>query len=705
MNFLDNDTTTGQSLEPLEILLLDAGLNAARAAVQQLREAGLLIEYRIIAEQVELEIQLQRTLPDLLVYYYSNEADLGYLSQIREQYPELVLVLIINPMKVTDTEAMLAIGIQALVPLGNIPMLSLVLERERKLRNRLQQTRRLKQELAETQTRYQGLIDHSQEPIAYLYEGIHLRANPSYLSLFGLMDQSDLDGTTLLDLASPKDHPALKRLLRKISDNNATGQIRLHFIGQERGEFEALVNFSPAIINAERCTQVNLVDLSAAKQRDQKVNLVSVQDQGTGLSSQRTFVHELNELMPEIQRGRKGTLFSIQIHGINTFREALGEPAVLAFFSQIASLIKETETDISLLSRLSEQTFAAFSFRHDPGANATLADILCQRIAALCQSLGLAEDLRPSCNIGLCYAGQESENAETLLQQAAEAAERARAQKPNTWKTFGDTLEDPVLAAEIEQRDAMLTTLDTALSLGRFQLFYQPLISLRGDSREHYSVLVRMLNLDNVSFLPQAFFDCAKEHDRMAAIDRWVIKHAIEALAKQRKTQRKLNLFIQLSSDSIKDDDLLVWICDCLFEFDAKGSWLTFQMTDQDIRTNATKARNLIKGLKRISSRVCISHFGLSPKSHTLLEQLPLDYIKLAPSITQGLGKNTGQEQILAKALELSQRHQVPVIFGELEHEQYIGRLWQLNIHYLQGYLLQAPVTALGDEFEMVNLQ
>jgi EAL domain-containing protein (putative c-di-GMP-specific phosphodiesterase class I)/GGDEF domain-containing protein/PAS domain-containing protein len=701
MNFLDNDSTTSLAAEPLNILLLDAGLSAARSEIQQLRERGLLIEHHILADQAELEAQLKQGLPDLVIYHYNNPADLDHLARLREHYPKLVLILIINPMNTSAMEAALEVDIQALVPLGNIAMLRLVLERERKLRNRIQQTQRLKQELAETQERYQGLIDHSQEPIAYLYEGIHLRANNSYLSLFGLMDQSDLDGTTLLDLASPKDHPALKRLLRKISDNNANGQIRLHFISQDRGEFEALVNFSPAIINTERCTQVNLVDLSAAKERDLKINLVSTQDQNTGLSSQRTFVLQLNELMPSIHKGRKGTLFYIQLNGINTFRDALGEPAVQGFFSEVATIIKDIEPEAALLSRLSIQSFGLFSFRHDPGANARLADLLCEQIKHICASVPLADDLKPSCNIGLCYADSRSENAEYLLEQAAKAAETAQAQGANIWRTHGETIENPEALADIQQHKAMLNILDAALSEDRFQLFYQPLISLRGDSREHYSVLVRMLNQDNVSFLPQAFFECAKEHGRMAAIDRWVIKHAIEALAKQRKTQRRLNLFIQLASDSIKDEDLLLWICDCLYQFDAKGSWLTFQITDHDVRTNATKARDLIKGLKRISSRVCISHFGLSAKSHTLLEHLPLDYIKLAPNITQEFGKQNGQEQDLVQILQLSQIHQVPVIFGELEHEQHISRLWQLNIHYLQGYLLQAPASALGDEFEI----
>lgn len=702
---LDTESTEMLVVEPFKLLVLDAGLNAARAQIQQLRESGWVIESRILPEFNELYALLKQALPDLVIYHYQGQADLQQLARLRETYPALILVLILNPEDNSAIEAALTLDIQALVIQGNTTMLKLVLGRELKLRNRKRQVRRLKQQLAETLERYQGLIEHSQEAIAYLYEGIHLRVNPSYLALFGFLDQSDLDGMTLLDLAAPKDHAALKRLLRKISDNNASGQIRLNFIGENKREFEALVNFSPAVINGERCTQVNLVDLSAAKALDLKVSQVSVQDQDTGLSSQRAFIAQLNELIPSIQQGRQGTLLYIVLNGINTFRDAKGDPAVQQFFSNTAALIKTTDADIALVSRLSEYSFALFSFRHDPGAIATLCEQLCRAIARVCEQLELAADLRPSCNIGLRYADGQSQSAESLLQQAAEAAETAHAKGPNLWQTYGEALEDPKVLADIQQREAILAILNTALEEDRFQLFYQPIISLRGDSKEHYSVLVRMLNKDNISFLPQAFFDCAKEHGRMAAIDRWVIQHAIEALAKERKSQRRLNLFIQLASESIKDEDLLLWICDCLSQYDAKGSWITFQITDHDVRTNATKTRALIKGLKRISSSICISHFGLSPKSHTLLEQLPLDYIKLAPAITQGLNQNQTMEHSLIQSLELARRHQVQVIFGELEKDEHIARLWQLGIHYLQGYLLQAPATGLGDDFELANLQ
>jgi PAS domain S-box-containing protein len=702
---LDTESSYNLAAEPLRLLFLDAGLNAARTQVQQLRESGWVIESRVLAEPSELHGVLKRALPDLVVYHYATEVDLKQLAWLRETYSELVLVLVIDSQDSITAEAALTLGIQALVVQGNSAMLKLVLGRELKLRNRKRQVQRLKQQLAEALERYQGLIEHSQEAIAYLYEGIHLRVNPSYLALFGLLDLSDLDGMTLLDFVAPKDHAALKRLLRKISDNNASGQIRLHFLGESKREFEALVNFSPAVINGERCTQVNLVDLSAAKALDLKVSQVSVQDQDTGLSSQRVFIAQFNELMPSIQQGRQGSLLYISLNGINTFRDAKGDPAVQQFFSDTSEIIKTAEADIALISRLSEHSFAILSFRHDPGAIAALCEQLCRAIGQRCEQLDLAVDLRPSCNIGLRYVDSQSQSAESLLQQAAEAAETAFVKGRNLWQTYGEIPEDPKVLADIQQREAMLATLNTALEENHFRLFYQPLISLKGDSREHYSVLVRMLNKDNISFLPQAFFDCAKEHGRMAAIDRWVIQHAIEALAQERKNQRRLNLFIQLAAESLKDEDLLLWVCDCLSQYDAKGSWITFQITDHDVRTNATKARTLIKGLKRISSRICISHFGLSPKSHTLLEQLPLDYIKLAPTITQGLNQNQNLEYSLIKALELARAHQVQVIFGELEKDEHLSRLWQLGIHYLQGYLLQAPATGLGDEFELANLE
>ena len=55
----------------------------------------------------------------------------------------------------------------------------------------------------ETERRCDALIDSSRDPIAYVHEGMHIRANAAYLEMFGFESFEDIEGMSLLDLIAP----------------------------------------------------------------------------------------------------------------------------------------------------------------------------------------------------------------------------------------------------------------------------------------------------------------------------------------------------------------------------------------------------------------------------------------------------------------------------------------------------------------------
>ena len=64
--------------------------------------------------------------------------------------------------------------------------------------------RRLEAQVRETERRCDALIDSSRDPIAYVHEGMHIRANAAYLEMFGYESFEDIEGMSLLDLIAPQ---------------------------------------------------------------------------------------------------------------------------------------------------------------------------------------------------------------------------------------------------------------------------------------------------------------------------------------------------------------------------------------------------------------------------------------------------------------------------------------------------------------------
>src|SRR5690606_26971791 len=76
--------------------------------------------------------------------------------------------------------------------------------------------RRLESQLRETERRCDALIDSSRDPLAYVHEGMHIRANDAYLELFGFESFEDIEGMSLLDLVAPEHVDGFKQLLRDL---------------------------------------------------------------------------------------------------------------------------------------------------------------------------------------------------------------------------------------------------------------------------------------------------------------------------------------------------------------------------------------------------------------------------------------------------------------------------------------------------------
>jgi PAS domain-containing protein len=76
--------------------------------------------------------------------------------------------------------------------------------------------RHLEAALRETERRCDALISSSRDPIAYVHEGMHIRANQAYLEMFGFEDFEEIEGLSVLDLISPDDADSFKQLLKKM---------------------------------------------------------------------------------------------------------------------------------------------------------------------------------------------------------------------------------------------------------------------------------------------------------------------------------------------------------------------------------------------------------------------------------------------------------------------------------------------------------
>jgi EAL domain-containing protein (putative c-di-GMP-specific phosphodiesterase class I) len=370
-----------------------------------------------------------------------------------------------------------------------------------------------------------------------------------------------------------------------------------------------------------------------------------------------------------------------------------------SIINELALVLREIVSKDDLLARFGDHTFTLLTRLQERDAIINLAEKICR--------LAKQHDYKdghligqPSCSIGIVRSAPEITTVHEFIDLAYQAWDLASAKGTNQVHLTADVI--PGAATSVTGHEADLEKLiSDALEHDQFRLVYQPIVSLHGDTRENYAVLVRLLDNNQEEIHPDHFLPCAEASGKMPELDRWVIHKAITELTQYRRMGHKVNFFINISGPSLDDQMLLLWICDCLRELQAKGSWLVFQVKEEDAINRPQQLQQLLQGLKKIKCKISVDHFGLAPKPNAALQNLPVDFVQFDQQLVEGLAGDQERQDRLNELNRTVQKSAVKTIAAGVDDTHGLTILWSIGVNYIRGYFIQEPSPNINFDFKM----
>ena len=117
----------------------------------------------------------------------------------------------------------------------------------------------LQEQYSSQHTMLNTLLDGTQEPIAYLHQGMHSYSNPAYRQLTGLDTEEEVLSTPLLDLVEQQQQPTLDDLLRQLEGGHrdkATLDCRM--LGRHGQYTRVRLSFMQSWFDGESVLQLNV---------------------------------------------------------------------------------------------------------------------------------------------------------------------------------------------------------------------------------------------------------------------------------------------------------------------------------------------------------------------------------------------------------------------------------------------------------------
>ena len=675
----------------MRLLIVDDRVEDAEAIVSALRNGGIAVRPLRPQNTAELEHMVASQPVDLVLAAASVAMPLEQVqARVAASGKDLPLLLLVDRIEEAAVLGMAEAGLRALVLKHNPAHLLATLRREWADLEARRGLRRLEAQVRETERRCDSLIASSRDPIAYIHEGMHIRANDAYLEMFGFESFDEVEGMSLLDLVGPQHIESFKQLLKSLSRGEAPPPEYLMEARRIDGStFPARLEFATATWEGEACVQVvfrRREELDPELARE--VEELRQRDPATGLLNRPTFMRMLEDAVAAVGRdgGQYGFLLLEPDHYARLLPD-IGLDAADVLAAALAERVRSAVDAQARVARFGEHSFAVLLEGNHARTRAT-ADALREALSS--EVLGVGErSLAVTASIGGVQVGEKIASVAQILAKASQSLAAAVELGGNTVQVF-----DPGAAdrAEEERIALWVERIGQALAGEGFVLHWQPVMSLQGEPGELYEACLRV-EVNGELVTPSGFLGIAEEHGLLAQIDRWVVRRVIEVLGERERAGRKTGLIARVSPASFAGEELVQLVRAELAAQGVPGERLWLEAPEARVFTHLRSARQFLDAVAPLGCRVGLEQFGSGLDSFQMLAHFKPAFVKIDPGLTEGVGKG-GESQDKVRAITARARAEGIVTVAErVDDAQAMSQLFSAGVEYVAGDFV-APVGA-----------
>ena len=371
----------------------------------------------------------------------------------------------------------------------------------------------------------------------------------------------------------------------------------------------------------------------------------------------------------------------------DTFGHEAGDEVIVRF----ASLLEEDLSRRAVVSRLTGDDFCIL-LTH---AESRSAMDLAQTIRKNGQSLRYLEgdkSLQITMSIGIAELSLRTTDVGRALTTARMACEAAKEHGRDRIEVYDDQN-----LSIIRRHDDMqlVSQIQQALDGDEFELLAQPIMSLKDDdTRPRFEILLRMRDNDGETIPTSAFFSAAERYKLMPQIDRWVTSSTLARLAKNSKivAEQDAIFSINLSGQSLSDDDILEFIDEELNENGLPPKALCFEITESAAVSNLEKAQSFIDALRERGCTISLDDFGAGLSSFAYLKNFKVDSLKIDGSFIRDITDNRISESMVAAITQVAKVMELKTVAEYVESEATRELITELGVDFAQGHAVGRPV-------------
>jgi diguanylate cyclase (GGDEF)-like protein len=689
--------------ETIFLLILEKSENDAEKMISLLRNAGLPTRAKRIEDEEELIEAIEKQAWDLLLIR-EQEIDFDInqaLLHIQKKDRDIPVIVVSENYDPENVAKLIKAGVKDSVSFSEEKHLTMAIRRELESLMDRKKLHRLEVQIRDAEHRCQLLLDSSKDAIAYISDGMHIYANASYLQFLGYDDIDDMICIPVLDTLDDTSQVRFKELSKPFNEgmkSEPTNAVSCRCVREDGTYLDATMALSAATYDGEACLQIVIRPEHDNAELAEKLKKLSQQDLLTGLFNRQYFMEQLHAVKENAMNEHQHfAVLYISIHNFPAIKTEFGIADADLILRDLAHVINENTHDDHTLARLSDDVFGLISPARNADEATELAESYVQAVVDHLFEIS-GKTVQIALSIGVTLVTENAPSINDILGRAQIASQEiANDQAQQEGRCVN--LFTPKKDSQMDDHDIAISLIEDALENDKFKLLFQPIISLRGQSDEHYEAFVRMLNKEGEEISPYDFLPPSGPTMMANKIDKWVILQTIKHLSEHRSKGHQTKLFINLTAETLQDKTFSSWLNVALKAARLPGDSLILQISENSAITYLKQVKEFTKDISTLHCKLSVNQFGRALNPFNLLKHIEPDYIKLEGSFTKDMQKDDAAKENAKEIIETLQSMGKITIVPLVESASMLSTLWQAGVNYIQGYYLQAPSTDMNYDF------
>jgi diguanylate cyclase (GGDEF)-like protein len=457
-----------------------------------------------------------------------------------------------------------------------------------------------------------------------------------------------------------------------------------------------LVSPAPASVQRTMPKLAAAVDSLFAEVRAsiENAHALGMYDPVTSLPNRLHFRSEADKLLSEVLDDAHSAMLFVDLDRFKMVNDSLGHARGDQLLIMVANRLRVvvnaefngTARTRPLLARLAGDEFTIFFPEIESGAE--IERVARRIVLAISEPFELcSHSVDIGASIGIAISPDHGTSIESLMRAADIAMYRAKQSGGGQHCLF-----DAALAADHQLKIDTEKALTEAVQRGEFVLAFQPQMSLVTGEIAGAEALLRWNHPRDGLRLPGTFIPVAETTGLIAEIGEWVVTEVAETLSNWSRNGFHGRVAFNVSPRQVERPDFFVRLRQSFADAGVPLSLIELEFTESAAMEVGEAVLEEVASLRADGVRIAIDDFGTGYSNLARLRSMPLDRVKLDPSLIADIENSEKARVIVQAVVQLIKGVDCEIVAEAVETIAQADILRAMGCDTVQGFVFAEPM-------------